>query len=199
MPSGFTECFVLALRPDGGYAWDRTFGSPMNDDAVGVDVGPADDIAVTGWFLDTVDLGDGLRAGRGRFDAYVVVFDRDGTPRWNRIIGGTGDDHGTDVAYGPSGNLVVSGYFASSDFDAGAAMIRTATGFDAFVASYVGATGAPRWDRAFGGPFSDFGEAVDVAPDGRIELIGTYQVEIDLGGGRRTGSMANVFIVALRD
>ena len=57
--------------------------------------------------------------GSSDLDAFVACIGPDNRIRWARRLGGDADDVGTGIAAHPNGDLVMSGYFQSSEADYG--------------------------------------------------------------------------------
>jgi len=193
--TGLDDVFVASYGPDGSWRWDRTFGS-TSDHGHGVAVDGAGNAVVTGRFAGTVDLGGGARTGVGGADVFIASYGPDGEWRWDRTLGSASGDGAWGVAVDGAGNAVVTGQFEGT-MDLGGGARTSASGLDAFVASY-GPDGSWRWDRTFGGGAFDraFGVAMDVA--GNAVVTGLFEGTLDLGGGARTSAGGtDVFVLQL--
>jgi hypothetical protein len=116
-------------------------------------------------------------------DAFVVKYDSSGTPLWARRIGGTGGDIAQSVSTDSSGNVIVSGYYASSPLNIYAANGTTVSftlanlgdlTSDAFVVKYD-SSGTPLWARIMSGTFQDAANSVTTDSSGNIVVAGYYQ------------------------
>ncbi len=56
---GSEDAFLIKLDSAGGFLWARGWGSTNGDIANGVAVAPGGDVAVAGWFSETMDLDSG--------------------------------------------------------------------------------------------------------------------------------------------
>ncbi|MGH8997965.1 MAG: SBBP repeat-containing protein, partial [Acidimicrobiia bacterium] len=187
--AGEYDAFVRRFDADGNDVWTHQFGSPQDDFAVAVALGPGGDVVVTGG--TSADPQDA--SALGSLDAFVRRFDHTGTELWARQFGSAEDDYGLAVSVDPAGNAYVAG---STD---GALPGQASAGLsDAFVRMYD-ARGAEVWARQFGTAGLDDAEGVAVGPEGRIAVTGrldgtlprqqttggpdVYVTELD-GGGR---------------
>ncbi len=110
------------------------------------------------------DSNDGDIAGgnHGGVDGLLVKFAPDGTVLWQRVIGGTGDDHLYAIAIDASGALYVAGA-SSTNADGDITSVNHGGLFDALLMKYD-ADGNKLWDRLIGG--TDVDQFVAVTVDG---------------------------------
>lgn len=116
-------------------------------------------------------------------DAFVDAAVEAGAPvhQWSLSVGGSADDRGHSVAIDGQGNIFVTGAVQGAvDFGGGPLMVGTDA--DIFLASYD-ASGAHRWSKVFGTLGHDYGFGVAVDDAGHINLVGSFAVGVDFGGG----------------
>ena len=104
----------------------------------------------------------------------LLKYSPDGTPAWQRTMGGSGDDRPAALAVDGNGNVVLAGTTHG-----------TTTGTDAYVVKYSPA-GARRWAAHYRGPAGGADTAADVAVDpstGNVYLAATTS---GVGGRRAT-------------
>ncbi len=114
--------------------------------------------------------------------------------RWSKRFGGSLGDAGHAIAFDSSGNVYVVGKFMGAVSFGGSTF--SASGFDAFVASYDGTTGAHRWSRQIGGSSNDEGMSVTVDSSGNVYVSGFFGGTADFGGGAVTSSGQDAFIAS---
>ena len=172
--AGNSDAFVRAYAPDGEPLWTVQFGTATDDVVEAVAIGPDGRIAVAGSTRQALDGGHA-----GAADAFVRVFEPDGTLVWARQFGTTGEDGARAVGMDAAGNVLVAGRTEGALVGLGAGDL------DAFVRKYD-PDGAVRWTRQFGtiGFDSIDGLAVD-GPTGEIVVVGatTGALEGANGGG----------------
>lgn len=98
--------------PQGGLLWSYTFGTDADSFGVASSVRftPSGDIAASGSFSGTVDLGGGpLKAEDD--DALVMLLSGDGKHLWSHSLGGVGRQYGHAIAVDETGQLVLGGTF----------------------------------------------------------------------------------------
>lgn len=129
---GERDALLVALDPDGRFAWQRRFGGAGR--SYGVDV----DVARSGRVLLLARASSSLDAGTGtlpidRAAAVVAAFDRGGHAAWSRVLGGAGEVEPSRVRALPGNRALVTGTFVG-EADFGAGPITSAGRSDAFAA-----------------------------------------------------------------
>jgi chitodextrinase len=189
---------VVKLSPDGTPLWSRVLGT---SDAAGVEAVAVDgggNVAVSGWFRGSVDLGGGPVAGVEDLDAFVAKYAADGRHLWSRVFGAERTDIGYGVAFDPAGDVVVTGTFQRTvDFGGGDIASRLG-GLDLFVAKLRGTDGAHLWSRSFWNYGDDIAYGLSTDTRGDVLVTGFFGSTIDFGGGALEGTATNnAFLVKL--
>ncbi len=151
------DAWVIRLDHRGDRRWERVFGGPDTEQLYGVAATPDGGVVVTGHTRSR---------GAGGSDIWLTRFDRDGTPVWEGLFGGPGNDRARALATTADGDLVVVGFVTLAARD----------GRQAWVAR-LAPDGSLRWQRSFASP-SHHAEAfaVAVTPDGEILVTGHKQL-----------------------
>jgi hypothetical protein len=162
--SGSNDAFVVKYDSSGTPLWARRLGGTTGDNANSVSTDSSGNIVVAGVYNSnplnifaangsTVSL---TLTNSGTSDAFVVKYDSSGTPLWARRMGGTGQDQANSISTDSSGNIVVTGYYSSSQLNIYAANGSTVSFFlsndgnqDSFVVKYD-SSGTPLWARRMG-------------------------------------------------
>jgi hypothetical protein len=183
-----TDLFAAKYSSGGGHQWSLGFKSDRKGQVRGVAVDTAGNVALTGFFEGSVDLGGGsLQSVGSSRDAFVARLSPAGGHLWSRRFGAIVTDVGNGVAVDGNGDVLVTGMFGSAVDFGGGALQGDAAG-DAFVAKYAAATGAHLWSLALGGRWSaDAGWAVAVGDGNDVIVGGTFEATdaypADFGGG----------------
>src|SRR5262249_46732714 len=118
-------------------------------------------------------------------DALVAKFDPTGALVYSTFLGGTGRDLGNAIAVDATGNTVITGETASTDFPTTAGVVQPAFGTDtahcvsgttdpcpdAFVAKFD-PTGKLVYSTYLGAAQSDSGTAIDIDAQGNAYVAG---------------------------
>lgn len=148
------------------HMWSHRIGDTGTETAYDVAVDLDIRTLVVGSFEGTIDPGGGPLVSAGSTDAFVAVFEPDGTHIWSRRFGGTGADAAYGVAaeahYLGGGNWIyeytVTGSFEDT-VNFGGNDLVSAGGSDGFVVRLDGA-GSHLWSTRFGDAGNDVGYAI---------------------------------------
>jgi len=196
--AGDDDSAVVALGPDGTYAWDRTLGGPGPDRIWGFTVSAAGEVTVSGEFVQPADFGGGLRAIAGASDIYVTTLDAGGNYVRDLTFGSSGDDLLPRVVATPAAELRVLGRFgADIDFGGGTRTTSGSVNGNPFVVA-LGAGGAYQWDRTFMATNSS-PMAIAAGRGGEPVAVGTFSNVARFATDFDTSSAggADAFVIAL--
>jgi hypothetical protein len=151
--SGLWDGFVAAYDGAGNYRWSRSFGSGFDDHAWDVAITPDGDVAVSGEFGGSADVGGGTMTSVGLADAFAAVYDADDNFLWGRHYGDTGADIGRGVAVDGPGAVLFAGEFRDT-IDVDTDSLESAGQNDVYLARY--------WTQTLSAATSPSPGAVDV-------------------------------------
>ncbi len=117
--TGNSDGLVTKLDPQGKFIWSRSFGSTEKDYAWAVAVNSVGHVAATGW-IDGLVVFEGKKiSNKGHSDVVALVWDKDGTSKWQFSAGAGDFDQGRSAAWSGD-NLVLSGLWREAiDFGKG--------------------------------------------------------------------------------
>ena len=191
--NAYQEIFVAKYDGNGNNVWANYAGVPYIGNyasGTGIAADQQGNVYLTGYFQYSLNFGNDTLSNAGNRGVFLAKYDSNGDPLWGRSPGGTGTDFGSAVCVDPYGNVVFTGYFASSFLNFGGfPVINSNVGFnDAFIARYdpdgnaLGAIG-------IGGPDAEFGMAVATSPQGDIYSTGYFgSYTLDFSGNILTNS-----------
>jgi hypothetical protein len=206
-----SDGFVVSLDAAGAANWSRGFGNAdannanllLTDTAGDVAIDASGAVWLVGWFHGTIDLGSGpITSQSAAQDALLVKFDPSGDPEWHHtwFVPGMFGQVGVypDVVTSDAGgNAIVGGHFVGT-FDAGAGPMTSGVADDFFVVK-LDPAGQASWSTSYptGGAADSFTDAA-TTPSGQIVLTGSFEGDLDFGGGTISGGLwDNLFIVQL--
>ncbi|MBK9636474.1 MAG: T9SS type A sorting domain-containing protein [Bacteroidetes bacterium] len=182
---GGTDVFISKFDAFGNLVWAKQFGSNGNDDGYNISVDAVGNILTTGYFQFTSDFDPGPAiynlVSVGSTDIFVLSLDASGNFIWSFSLGGTASDYGLSATVDHTGDIIVTGQFASAvDFDPGPAVftLNSLGGADVFILK-INSTGNFIWAKSIGGIFSDFGNSITVDGSNNILITGYFAGTVD--------------------
>jgi hypothetical protein len=193
---GQEDIFMASYKANGDFRWARRAGGFGFDYGNGIGVSPSGQVAVGGWITGTSDFdpidSTSIVNGYGT-DAFIVVYDTAGQYQWVRSIGGSGNDHGRDLALDANGGIYLTGEFEDTvDFDPDTSQyLLTSVGeSDVFLAKFS-PEGDFQWASRMGGPSYDRGIGLDVDSKGRSYISGVFRQTADFNPGSGTANLSS--------
>jgi len=153
--AGSDDFWILRLDENGNIKWQKAYGGSGYELPATVAIAENGDIVVAGW-TDSF--------GAGNEDLWIIRLDGDGNIKWQKAYGGSGYEEAEAVAIAGNGDIIVVGWTDSFG-----------TGNEAFWVLRLDENGNIKWQKAYGGSDSDGAEAVAIAGNGDIIVVGwTY-------------------------
>ncbi len=177
---GITDAFVAHLSgATGEVSFVRGFGGQGRDLARAIAIAPSGDVIVGGQFggevdvsESSVDFGRGATASKGDFDAFLVSLAPDGTTRWARTFGDTGDDDIAAIVVDGNATVFAAGHHQPAANYQG--LVAGGVGNYTAQVVRVSALGQGEWVRIFEG---DSSSATSLVFDeqGRLWAAGSFE------------------------
>ena len=144
-----------------------------------------------------------LNSFSGTSDIFLVKIDPTGAVVWAKTFGGADGDQGNGLAVDASGNVLLTGWFASSSITFSATVLNNVgtASSDLFIAKYD-SDGNLIWAKGIGGSGNDRGYAVSCDANSNVFVTGWYtSATINFGTGNLTnaGSATNDMFVVKYD
>jgi hypothetical protein len=115
--AGGNDFLLAKLDPSGKHVWSARFGD-AKDQVVHagprITVDTAGNVAMSGGFAGTIDLGGGPLASAGEDDVFVAKFDPAGKHVWSRRFGDVKNQGSHGIAVSGPENVVIAGNFAGT-------------------------------------------------------------------------------------
>jgi hypothetical protein len=123
----------------------------------------------------------------------LATFTKHGDLKWAKSFGGTGAEHGSDVAVDASGNIYLTGNLQSADFGGGGILSNGPSDF--FIAK-LDPNGKHIWSYGHGGTDQEAAYGLALDGSGHVWVVGTFLGTTQLGGfsGIPSTGMSDVFI-----
>jgi hypothetical protein len=126
--------------------------------------------------------------GGGNYDVFVTKLNASGSSLvYSTYIGGSGDDEGYAIAVDGSGNVYVTGFTESTDYDVTAGAFQTTYGggnYDVFVTKLNASGSGLVYSTYIGGSDEDRGRGIAVDGSGNAYVTGeTWSTDYDVTPG----------------
>ncbi|MCK5796204.1 MAG: SBBP repeat-containing protein [Deltaproteobacteria bacterium] len=187
--AGGQDILVASFTSSGTPHWHHAFGGndaegdTLRDWGNAVAVDAKGNVYVTGSFHgNNATLAPGLTvSSKGSTDIVVASFTSTGAPRWQKALGGTGEDVGLGIAVDAKSNVYVTGTFQNkADLGGGPATATAPNPKDGFITSFT-TTGTYRWQRVLKGTESSVGQAIAADGAGDVYVTGSFGGTADFG------------------
>lgn len=180
--AGSDDAFIARLASDGTPLWARAAGGHDSDAAHHVAVDADGSVYVTGSFKSDMTVGGQPLKSTGNEDVFLLKLAPGGDVTWIRQFGGRYRDSGQRVAVDGEGNLLLLAEFTDEIAFGGPAL--TSEGNRDLALVKLTPAGEHLWSKRFGSPFNELGLGLAVDPAGNIAVTGSFDNEIDFGGGK---------------
>jgi len=177
-----TDMFVAKYSSTGTYRWAKNFYNTSESSGQAVAVDASGNVAVTGYFIGTMDMGGGELTTGVSGNVFIGKLSAGGAHLWSWGLGNfDGRDVGNGVAMDKSGNVVVAGTM-QGPASFGGNVLQADTAGDMFVAKYAAANGAHVWSLRGGGPNYDTGMGVTTDGSDNVVVTGSFTGTAGFGG-----------------
>jgi hypothetical protein len=199
--SGFNDVFIVKYNSAGNVVWAKGIGGSGYEMTYDINVDAAGNVYIAGTYgSSALTFGSHTinnSGASGTFDGFIAKYDGSGNCIWVKNYGGANDDAVASVCTDASGNIFITGGFASSTLTAGTMSISNtfynSVCLDIFVAKLTSA-GNPVWLHGAGGNGNNFDEGTTVRCDatGNVFLGGYFKgTSISFGSVVLTGSVSS--------
>ncbi|QNF31971.1 T9SS type A sorting domain-containing protein [Adhaeribacter swui] len=165
---GSRDFWVIQVNYKGDIIWDHTYGGSGFEDLRKVKALPSGDYLLGG-ISNSPATGDISQPNQGGQDFWLLQINDQGQKIWDRRYGGSANDFLEDILLSPDGGYVLGGTSNSGKTgDKG----QASQGSSDYWVIKVNSTGAPIWNKRFGGSDQDNLFALSNLPGGRFLLAG---------------------------
>ncbi|HKR06942.1 MAG TPA: T9SS type A sorting domain-containing protein [Bacteroidia bacterium] len=162
---GGNDYWLVKLDSNYNLQWEKTYGGSLSD-----------------WLYSTIQTSDGgfLMTGytnsnngnvtghHGLSDYWVVKTDPAGNLQWQKTLGGSNVDYGSDAVETYDGGFAVAGYSSSIDGD-----VSVPLGQADYWLVKLDASGNILWDKSYGGSNADNARSIIQAHDSCLVISGS--------------------------
>jgi hypothetical protein len=201
--------FISKLDSNGNFLWAKQFSGTFGDRGYSIAVDMTGNIYTTGYFLGTTDFDPGAdsfyKTALTSYDVFVSKLNKNGSFLWAKVIGGSKDDEGHQIAVSATGKLYVTGNFRGIvDFNPGSGTFKLSCSdisYDMFILK-LDTSGNFIWAKQLGGSGNDYGISIALGKNDTIYTTGSFSGRSDYDPGPGTFNLnsfgsSDVFISKL--
>ena len=193
---GGLDIFVSKFDKAGNHLWSKVYGSPTDDEGLGIAVDALGNSYVAGYFTGMMTVDAMNLPSSDLQDAVVIKIDTTGQVVELRPLGGLGNQRANAIAVDDVGGVIVTGTF-DNQFNTALGVVTSVNALDGFVIK-LSSTLTEQWQKTFGDSGDDEGVSVKTDSANRIYLTGYFDEIVDFGGGAiGDGGSYDVFLAKL--
>jgi len=187
--NGSADVYVVKLDSAGEFQWANTWGGSGFESGQSVGVNSSGIVYLTGYFVDVVDFDPGPgtdnRTSKGGNDAFMSMFNSDGTLAGVYTWGASMADSGDDVYVDSSDNVYIAGRFQSAaDLDPTGGMdVHITNGDSDGYVIKLDSGGVFQWARSWGGVSDDSPLGIAVDSSNKVFVTGKFRETSDFDPG----------------
>lgn len=176
--------FVASLDANGNFAWAQQLTGAFSQGTF-ITGNSSGELLITGSFNGTITFNGTPTTSNGGGDIFILKMTTSGGFLWAETVGSIGTDQNASAAFGPAGEVFVTGSFTFPiDMDPGAGVVQfTPAGTtDIFVLKLAANSGFV-WAKQLGGATADIPKAIAADASGNVYTTGIFQDLADFDPG----------------
>jgi hypothetical protein len=179
------DVFIVKYDPDGYALWAASCGSTSSDLGTGIAVDNTGNVYIAGYFQSEFIFGGIAYGTEGNRDVFVAKMDKDATPLWATVGGGSFNDFFGKIAVDTAGNNVyVTGEFESYTADIDGIILtnmnQSVPRRDIMLFNFD-SQGSAQWGLSTGSSEHDYANDVTLDDNGDVYITGIYKDAITFG------------------
>ncbi len=205
--AGIYDVHIAKYDSEGNVLWAKSAGGDNWDEGYSITADVSGNIYITGYFSSpTITFGNTVLTRVDGSDIFIVKYDSEGNVLWAKSAGGIEHDWSNWITTDVSGNVYITGGFASPTITFGSTILTNADNWgsdDIFIAKY-GSEGNVLWAKRAGGMDNEQGTSIVTDASGNINITGyfysptiTFDTTTLVNAGGRDVFIANLKITTL--
>jgi hypothetical protein len=180
LDKGSKGIYLSRFSTDGKLDWVNVISGKALKVAGDMAMGPAEDLYASGYFSDTLSIGDTLLVAKGDPGLFLSKWTVDGELIWAGSYGGSGAFRARAIAVNPNDEPYVAGNFQGFAILGGDTLSTATADNDVFLLSFS-PQGEVQWARKAGGILEDACADIALDDDGNIWLTGDFVGSLNPG------------------
>jgi hypothetical protein len=191
--SMYSEAFIAKFDTNGNHLWSKSFVGDRYDSINAIFIDSNNNVYIgCNSNSSSISFGGNYYTNpiQGKYEAYVVKFDKDGNLKLTIRVGTSDDDNIVSaIAVDSGGNIIAGGYFMSS-INFGIKTLTSQGKEDSYLVKFY-STGNINWVTGFGGTDTDKLTSLSIDSSSNIFVTGSYKsTSITL-----VGTMGRIYIL----
>ena len=191
---GGLDLFLVKVNASGTPQWLCSAGGNNTDYAGALAAGPNGSVYLSGGFSTVATFGPLTVTSRGSTDAFIALYDAQGSVQWAKSYGGPGTDAAGALAVAPNGDLYNVGYFQNTAAFGNTSLISF--GLDDGYVMKCNAQGALLWVRQIGGTGVDGAYSASLSSAGILYIAGSFNGTASFDTQTRTSAGGDDIFIA---
>lgn len=180
----------------GAPTWSTAFAGMAG--VATIDTCPNGDIVLGGLLLTSMDFGGGPLTPTAPYDLFVARITASGNHVWSGVFGAPGELEVTGGLECTAAGTFILGTFTQSLQFPPQPQMTSLGDLDIFMA-LLAPNGTGVWSKSFGDPGSQAGSNLAITPDGQLQISGSFDGNLDFGGGPLTAGAGTTQYLAKFD
>ena len=109
---GRWDVWAFKLNASGTTAWNKTMGGSSDDFSTSIAIIPNGNILIAGYSSSEIS-GEKTESCRGEYDYWLLQLQQNGSLVWDKTVGGTRNDYGTNVLALSNSQFIIAGTSSS--------------------------------------------------------------------------------------
>jgi hypothetical protein len=182
-----SDAFIAKIGGDGNVVWAKSIGGLGEEDGSSISADGKGNVFITGHFKDkSITIGattiNNAGGDAATYDIFLAKYDDAGNALWAKSFGGSDSEQGSCISTDGNGNVIMTGYYYSTEISFATTTLKKTESYDVFVAKYD-AAGNELWAKSAAGNSDDEAKGICTDANGNILLIGYFSSQTITFGG----------------
>jgi hypothetical protein len=168
---GSADYWIVKLTKNGDIQWQKSLGGSADDWATSIQQTTDSGYIVAGWSSSNngdVSSHHGSSGNHGTTDYWIVKLTKNGDIRWQKSLGGSGNDYANSIQQTTDGGYIVAGYSYSNDGD----VSNNHGDYDYWIVK-LKKNGDIQWQKSLGGSGYDIATSIQQTTDSGYIVAGS--------------------------
>lgn len=191
--AGQEDAFLVKLDDMGTLVWSKSFGGAGQEFGMYLALDSNGDLVQSGNLTGSANFGGGVLTTAGNADVFVARFNTAGDHLSSARFGDADDQFVSDLEAGPSGEILVGGWFNGTFSVGNVSLVSSSSLQDGFWFLLDAANAGVDGTAYVNGPGSNQLRGVDLAPDSGVYFGGDFGLDLSVEGVSLTSGAGDYY------